>query len=74
MLECRSEYFTAMFRSGMSESTDAAEELVGVIVPDSYVGFLRLLTFLYTSTLPEGSSDVLLDDLLTADRSSMCHS
>jgi len=35
---------------------------------DSYVGLLRMLLFLYTNTLPEGSDGLLLQDLLTADR------
>lgn len=55
---------------GMTETDrgDIPQQLVGVIVPDTYVGFLRLLTFIYTNMLPEGSSDILLDDLLAADR------
>ena len=58
-----------MFRSGMMESVDQPQEsAISVVVPDSYVGFLRLLTFLYTNCLPEGANDILLDDLLTADR------
>jgi len=41
---------------------------VDVVVPDSYVGFLRLLSFLYTGCVPEGEGVQLLDDLLVADR------
>ena len=36
---------------------------------DSFVGFLRLLIFLYTNTLPDGSDGALLEDLMAADRS-----
>ena len=68
VLESRSEYFAAMFHSGMTEASESSDQVVEVIVPDSFVGFLRLLTFLYTNCLPEGAYDVLLDDLLTADR------
>jgi hypothetical protein len=32
------------------------------------VGFLRLLIFIYTDTLPDGSDGALLEDLLCADR------
>lgn len=44
------------------------QEVISVVVPDSYIGFLRLLTFVYTHCLPEATIDALLDDLLTADR------
>jgi len=71
ILESRSEYFQAMFRSGMSESLDNQQQLISVVVPDSYIGFLRMLTFIYTSYLPEAPNDVLIDDLITADRYSL---
>lgn len=32
------------------------------------MGFLRLLIFLYTQTLPDGSDGALLEDLMAADR------
>jgi hypothetical protein len=32
------------------------------------VGFLRLLIFLYTGSLPDGSDGALLEDLMAADR------
>jgi hypothetical protein len=41
---------------------------VDVVVPDSFVGFLRLLIFLYTDTLPAGADGVILEDLMAADR------
>jgi len=34
----------------------------------SFVGFLRLLLYMYTSTLPDGSDAALLEDLETANR------
>ena len=69
ILEARSEYFQAMFRSGMSESIeDNQQQLISVVVPDTYVGFLRMLTFIYTSYLPEAENEMLIDDLITADR------
>ena len=71
ILEARCEYFRAMFRSGMSEADQTNRNLLGVatvVVPDSYVGFLRLLVFIYTSTLPDGSDTSLLEDFITADR------
>ena len=77
ILEGRCEYFRAMFRSG---STGAAAQaiahrntgrvggLVDVVVPDTFVGFLRFLIYLYTDTLPDGSDGALLEDLMSADR------
>jgi hypothetical protein len=44
------------------------QDVISVVVPDSYIGFLRLLTFVYTNCLPEATIDALLHDLLTADR------
>lgn len=35
---------------------------------DTFVGFLRLLIFVYTGTLPDGSDGALLEDLMAADR------
>lgn len=69
LLEARCEYFRAMFRSGMSEGQDAGK--VDVVVPDTFVGFLRLLIFIYTDTLPDGSDGALLEDLMSADRYNM---
>ena len=66
LLESRCEYFKAMFRSGMSEGGQAA--VLDVVVPDTFVGFLRLLIFLYTNTLPDASDGALLEDLMAADR------
>ena len=68
LLESRSEYFRAMFRSGMAESITQPSQIITVVVPESYLGFLRLLTFIYTSTIPGGNNEVLIEDLMTADR------
>lgn len=69
ILEARCEYFRAMFRSGMSEAAEAPTGgAVDVVVPDTFVGFLRLLIFLYTDALPDGSDGALLEDLMSADR------
>jgi hypothetical protein len=69
VLEARCEYFRAMFRSGMSEAAEAPTGgAVDVVVPDTFVGFLRLLIFLYTDALPDGSDGALLEDLMSADR------
>lgn len=35
---------------------------------DTFVGFLRLLIFIYTGMLPDGSDGALLEDLMAADR------
>ena len=42
--------------------------LVFLWFTDTFVGFLRLLIFLYTGTLPDGSDGALLEDLMAADR------
>lgn len=67
ILEARSDYFKKMFRSGFAES-DGSNRMVDVVIPGSFVGFLRLLLFMYTSTLPDGSDAALLEDLETANR------
>lgn len=67
VLESRCEYFAAMFRSGMMENRTKSR-LVDIVVPDTFVAFLRLLLFIYTDTLPDGSDDALLEDLVSADR------
>lgn len=59
-------YFQAMLTSGMREGR--MEGVVQVVVPDSFVGVLRMLIFIYTGTLPDGSDGVLLEDLMAADR------
>jgi alpha-tubulin suppressor-like RCC1 family protein len=79
VLCARSEYFAAMFSSGMAESSTTTtsskrqqqqqqQRCVDVVVPDSHVGMLRLLLFLYSGTLPPAAADTLLEDLLSADR------
>ena len=55
ILTARSEYFSAMFSSGMRESVDGTVE---VVVPDSYKCFYRLLAFMYTGTILATSVDV----------------
>eukprot|EP01034_Spumella_vulgaris_P030986 gene30986-38291_t len=57
-----------MFRSGMTEHQVSNRGMVDVVVPDSFVGFLRLLLYVYTDTLPDGSDGALLEDLMAADR------
>ena len=76
ILESRSEYFRTMFRSSYVEgfrdgNSSGAATSVDVVVPDTFVGFLRLLIFMYTDTLPDGSDAALLEDLICADRYDM---
>ena len=66
ILSARSTYFSAMFRSGGME--DSGGEAVEVRVPDSYVGLLRVLVWIYCGNLAESGTDALLEDLLAADR------
>lgn len=72
ILEARCEYFRIMFTSGMAESNAVNEEsapaMVDIVVPDSFVGLLRFLIYLYTDILPDGSDGALLEDLMSADR------
>lgn len=84
ILESRCPYFRAMFQSNFAETASinsahksggatqasnlAQQRIVDVVVPDSFVGFLRLLIFIYTDTLPDGSDGALLEDLMAADR------
>jgi hypothetical protein len=69
-----------MFRSGQTAESAVSvrkrghgpapdpARIVDVVVPDTFVGFLRLLIFLYTDTLPDGSDGALLEDLMSAER------
>lgn len=72
ILENRCEYFRAMFRSGQTGATAnnlaRLGGMIDVVVPDTFVGFLRLLIYLYTDTLPDGSDVALLEDMKSADR------
>ena len=72
ILEARCEYFRIVFSSGMAESNAVNEEsapaMVDIVVPDSFVGLLRFLIYLYTDILPDGSDGALLEDLMSADR------
>jgi alpha-tubulin suppressor-like RCC1 family protein len=71
VLSARSAYFAAMFRSGganESEGRGGKKSVVDVQVPDSYVGLLRMLVFIYCGNLAESNVDALLEDLMAADR------
>lgn len=68
ILEARSVYFRSMFRSGMMESFIVNGKPTDIVVPDNFVCLLRMLIFMYTDILPEGSDSALLEDLVTADR------
>ena len=39
-----------------------------VVVPDSHMGMLRLLLYIYSGALAPASADTLLDDMVAADR------
>eukprot|EP00595_Chromulina_sp_UTEXLB2642_P003436 CAMPEP_0196761384 /NCGR_PEP_ID=MMETSP1095-20130614/607_1 /TAXON_ID=96789 ORGANISM="Chromulina nebulosa, Strain UTEXLB2642" /NCGR_SAMPLE_ID=MMETSP1095 /ASSEMBLY_ACC=CAM_ASM_000446 /LENGTH=816 /DNA_ID=CAMNT_0042110859 /DNA_START=608 /DNA_END=3055 /DNA_ORIENTATION=- len=65
----RCDYFSAMFRSGMAESdADKTTGIIDIVVPDSYVSFLRLLIYIYTDNILDGPVEVLLQDIILADR------
>ena len=68
VLEARSKYFRSMFRSGMMESFVVNGKPTDVVVPDRFVCLLRMMIFIYTDVLPEGTDTALLEDLVTADR------
>eukprot|EP00981_Chlorochromonas_danica_P004559 scaffold912_cov187-Ochromonas_danica.AAC.37 len=70
VLESRSPYFRTMFSSSFREGQvrGPTEGLIEIAVPDSAVGLLRVLVFLYTDNLPDASDGLLLEDLLAADR------
>jgi alpha-tubulin suppressor-like RCC1 family protein len=68
VLEARSVYFRSMFRSGMMESFVVNGKPTDIVVPDRFVCLLRMMIFIYTDILPEGSDEALLEDLVTADR------
>jgi hypothetical protein len=64
-----------MFGGGMAEAAavsgsdeEEGPAVVDIVVPDSFVGLLRFLIFLYTDILPDGSDGALLEDLMSADR------
>jgi hypothetical protein len=54
--------------SSSQQSYGDRARMVDVVVPDTFVGFLRLLIFIYTGTLPDGSDGAILEDLMAADR------
>jgi len=78
VLVAASEYFAAMFRHqgvlGSGEEEDGDEDeggrppLVEIVVPDSHVGMLRLLLFIYTGHVEGADEGAVLEDLLAADR------
>lgn len=68
ILAAQSEYFCAMFRSGMREGAIRAHAPVEIAVPDSYGCMARLLLFLYSGTLAAASNDDVVEDLMAADR------
>lgn len=68
ILEARSPYFRSMFRSGMMESFVVNGKPTDIVVPDRYSCLLRMLLYIYTDILPEGTHSALLEDLITADR------
>ncbi|CAM9459081.1 unnamed protein product, partial [Chrysoparadoxa australica] len=71
ILTSQSEYFKAMFRSGMQEgsaSQGTKDAVVEVVVPDTAVGILRLLLYLYSNNLASTTTETLLEDLEAADR------
>jgi len=50
------------------EETSAGPGVLEIVVPDSYVGMLRVLLWVYTGKLEEGNFDSVLEDLIAADR------
>jgi len=71
ILESHCEYLRAMFRfrrDAKQPEFSAGAAAVDVMVPDTFVGLTRLLLFLYSDNLPDGSDDTVIQDLLAADR------
>ena len=69
VLAAASDFFRGMFRSGMFQGGGGGEAYLEVVVPDSHVGMLRLLLWIYTAHLEgAGELSVLIDDLVAADR------
>ena len=73
VLAARSDYFRAMFRSGMRESIDDGfqskqRQKVEVCVPDDDDDVSRLFRAVYSSKLPLGDGDRFLRDVVAADR------
>ena len=50
------------------DEESAGPSVLEVVVPDSYVGMLRVLLWVYTGKLEEGNFDSVLEDLIAADR------
>jgi len=55
-------------RSSGSKSRRRHRNVTEIVVPDTYVGLLRLLLYIYSGNLADGNSDALLEDLMAADR------
>ena len=70
VLSTRSEYFRGIFGGGLRERLQGQwpSSPLEVELPSSYAGVLRMLGYVYAGALPSGPADVLLDDLLNADR------
>ena len=54
--------------SGSSRRRRRRKKIVDIVVPDSYVGLLRLLLYVYSGALADSNTDALLEDLVAADR------
>lgn len=69
----RCEYFRILFNSNSLTATSESDDdaVVDIVVPDTFVGLLRFLIYLYTDILPDGSDGALLEDLMSADRYQM---
>lgn len=65
VLVARSDYFRAMFSSGMREGVRSSVE---IDVPDTYAGMLRLLKYVYGDILEDGDTQQVLEDFVAADR------
>lgn len=68
ILSTTSEYFCAMFRSGMREGAIRGSAPVEIAVPDSYASMARVLLFLYSGRLTARSNADVVEDLMAADR------
>ena len=70
ILAARSSYFSGMFRSGSFDAGSGKRRkgMLEIQVPDSYVGLLRVLVFVYCGNLADSNADAVLEDLLAADR------
>jgi alpha-tubulin suppressor-like RCC1 family protein len=65
VLSASSEYFAKMFSFGLD---DGQRESLEVVVPDAYVGMLRMLLWIYTGYIDSSDESIVLEDLMAADR------